>query len=638
MRILGIKIKDMDRMIQKNLNAGWFPFGSYDEPKENQYVQLVAKKEQERKEVNNTLYSLDGENCPSVTISCIAGKNGSGKSTLLDILLRIINNVAYAFLADNETTNLVYAHGVHAELHYEVEDLPGCVICNDAKIRLYWGCSQKGNRREIINVGDDCYKKLSNLFYTICVNYSMYAYNSHDYFPKDHRISKVARGINGKWLEHVFYKNDGYLAPLVLAPFRDRNGNIDIMREKKLALQRLTSLILLFKSQSRQFIPGYEPTRLYWRYTESYIKEAKDKLLTDSGLSKIKYERSLDHFRQSWRRYFTKIGVDIDNLKKDNILDVGKVCLTYLAYKTYKICLTYPEYIELYNKRALKMAAIDKIVAKLVDNKDHITVKIHQCLHYIETDVYNRSNGSIGAGELASIANGVNNYDDMMVVLPPSFFYYNLDMTKARYKGIKVKSKTDGFPDIFPIQFGFAENFNLESMSSGERQFLHSISYALYHIKNIESVQTGINRVHYDHINLVLDEAELYYHPEYQRRYVQMLLESLSWCGFKQIKSINIVIVTHSPFILSDMVQDNILYLENGSRKLVNGYTFGANYYDLLYNSFFFEKNAIGEVATRVITDMIQHPDKYKDKNYLLDILADPIVRGHILNRLNRDV
>ena len=117
-----------------------------------------------------------------------------------------------------------------------------------------------------------------------------------------------------------------------------------------------------------------------------------------------------------------------------------------------------------------------------------------------------------------------------------------------------------------------------------------------------------------------------------------MLLESMSWCKFKNIKSINIVIVTHSPFILSDMVQDNILYLENGERKIVEGYTFGANYYDLLYNSFFFEKNAIGEVATRVITDMIQHPDNYKNKKWMLDILADPIIRGHLLNKMNEDV
>lgn len=642
MKILGIMIREMDRMIQKNLKAGWFPFGSYEEPEEGNYVKLIEQDEQRRKEINQLLYPLVGDECPSVSISCIAGKNGSGKSTLLDILFRIINNVAYTYLVGNETTRLEYAHGVRADLHFEVDDIPGCIRCDNEESRFFWGYAEGGSCQEIKCPEKDGYKKLANFFYTISINYSMYAYNCHDYTPKDYRVSKLARGINGKWLEHVFHKNDGYLTPLVLAPFRDNNGNIDIMREKKLAIQRLTSLILLFKSQGTQFIPGYEPTRLYWRYDENYLRTAKSKLRNETGLSAQKLDRHIDYFRQSWRRFLDKEGVDIDNMQRESIEHVGKLCLSYLAYKSYKVCQTYPEFIDLFYSKPLKMETIDKIVSKLVENKDHISVKIHQCLHYIQTDVFVKNNGSIEASELMDLAKDVNSYDDMMIILPPSFFYYNLDMTKdypsSNIKGVKIKNVTDGFPYMFPIQFGFADNFNLESMSSGERQFLHSISYALYHIKNLESIKTGTNRLHYNHVNLVLDEAELYYHPEFQRRYVQMLLESMSWCKFKKIKSINIIIVTHSPFILSDMVQDNVLYLEDGEQKKVEGYTFGANYYDLLYNSFFFEKNAIGEVATRVITDMIQKPDKYKDKKWMLDILADPIIRGHLLNKLNGDV
>lgn len=38
MRILGIYIREMDCMIQKNLHVGWFPFGDYPMPSENGYV------------------------------------------------------------------------------------------------------------------------------------------------------------------------------------------------------------------------------------------------------------------------------------------------------------------------------------------------------------------------------------------------------------------------------------------------------------------------------------------------------------------------------------------------------------------------------------------------------------------------
>ena len=186
--------------------------------------------------------------------------------------------------------------------------------------------------------------------------------------------------------------------------------------------------------------------------------------------------------------------------------------------------------------------------------------------------------------------------------------------------------------------FGLGERFSLGSMSSGERQFLNSISYALYHIKNLEGVNDGNNRVHYSHINLILDEAELYYHPEYQRRYVKMLLETLSWCNFSRdkIRSINIIVVTHSPFILSDVVNDNVLYLENGEKRIQKKETFGANFYDMLYNSFFFEKNAIGEIASEVIKELMKNPKKMTDA--LCDILGDPLIRGYLINKAKRNV
>jgi predicted ATP-binding protein involved in virulence len=136
----------------------------------------------------------------------------------------------------------------------------------------------------------------------------------------------------------------------------------------------------------------------------------------------------------------------------------------------------------------------------------------------------------------------------------------------------------------------------------------------------------------------VLDEAELYYHPEYQRKYVKMLLDTLSWCRFSndKIKSINIIIVTHSPFILSDMVRNNVLYLEGGEPKQREGETFGANFYDMLYNSFFFEKNAIGEIASETIKQLMQHPDEMTEA--LKDIIGDPLIRGYLINKAKRNV
>lgn len=58
-------------------------------------------------------------------------------------------------------------------------------------------------------------------------------------------------GIDGKWVRGLLHKNDGYLTPLVVVPYRDDWGNINISNEKDLAEQRLATLSLLFWSQGK---------------------------------------------------------------------------------------------------------------------------------------------------------------------------------------------------------------------------------------------------------------------------------------------------------------------------------------------------------------------------------------------------
>ncbi len=145
---------------------------------------------------------------------------------------------------------------------------------------------------------------------------------------------------------------------------------------------------------------------------------------------------------------------------------------------------------------------------------------------------------------------------------------------------------------------------------------LQSASYLLYHIKNIESVKEDSNRKAYHHINIVLDEAELYYHPEMQRTMIANIINMLSWCHINntKIRSVHIMIVTHSPFVLSDVPQDRILYLKEGNVEKKQNQTFAANIHDLLYNQFFIE-SPIGEVAHSSVKKIV---DMYNEENKLL--------------------
>lgn len=176
----------------------------------------------------------------------------------------------------------------------------------------------------------------------------------------------------------------------------------------------------------------------------------------------------------------------------------------------------------------------------------------------------------------------------------------------------------------------------IEQMSSGERQYLYTFSTYIYHILNLLSIQES-HRVKYRRINLILDEVEMCFHPEYQRRFVDELLGYIKRLSMNRHACFNIMIATHSPFILSDIPQCNILYLENGMVPDTKDFKnpFAANICDILYQSFFLKNGFTGEYARRKVTDMITRlrpngyfTEKWEEQYWkLMEIIGDPFLK-----------
>ena len=83
----------------------------------------------------------------------------------------------------------------------------------------------------------------------------------------------------------------------------------------------------------------------------------------------------------------------------------------------------------------------------------------------------------------------------------------------------------------------------------------------IYHLRNLDDNQETEGMIAYNQVCIVMEEVELYYHPEYQKSYLNYLLEQISRAGLSRLKSLNLVFVTHSPFILSDITRNDILCL-----------------------------------------------------------------------------
>ena len=107
---------------------------------------------------------------------------------------------------------------------------------------------------------------------------------------------------------------------------------------------------------------------------------------------------------------------------------------------------------------------------------------------------------------------------------------------------------------------------------------------------------------------------------------------------------IQIIFTTHDPLTLSDIPNNNIVYLKKENNKTIildnenkPKKSFGANITDLLADSFFIDNGLMGDFAMARINDTIDWiNDKNRDlatKEYygkLIDIIDEPLVRYKI--------
>lgn len=184
--------------------------------------------------------------------------------------------------------------------------------------------------------------------------------------------------------------------------------------------------------------------------------------------------------------------------------------------------------------------------------------------------------------------------------------------------------------------------------------------------KNSENVEYAC-----DTLFLFLDEADLTYHPEWQRQFVSLLTAVLPGMfseyyenGKKAgCKDIQVIVATHSPLLLSDIPVQSCIFLKNEDKleetteeqreeygliavdnHSVIRQTFASNLHDLLNNAFFLNRT-IGEFARRKIIiiakelkELSQNPQNSEKReecrSYIqtIELIGDPIVRNKLRN------
>lgn len=151
--------------------------------------------------------------------------------------------------------------------------------------------------------------------------------------------------------------------------------------------------------------------------------------------------------------------------------------------------------------------------------------------------------------------------------------------------------------DILRCNFFHEENkdYNFLSLSSGEQLYIKFFTNYAYTLENIDS---GKNYL------FLIDEIELSFHPAWQKKILKDLI--YIYKNTKITKNIHILLTSHSPFILSDIPNSNVLFLKDGKQDLgIKLKTFGANIHTLLSDGFFMNDGLIGDFSENKISEII---------------------------------
>ena len=183
---------------------------------------------------------------------------------------------------------------------------------------------------------------------------------------------------------------------------------------------------------------------------------------------------------------------------------------------------------------------------------------------------------------------------------------------------------------------------NLE-MSSGERAILNFLS-RLYFASKINNFIPESGFVLQHSVLLLIDEIDVYQHPEWQRKLLKILLDELK--NLFPENKFQIIFTSHSPIVLSDVPFENSIFLKKTENGIVqverNIQTFGANIYTLYKDAFFISDGlGMGQFAQSYIDQLIRDIQKQQisidDAKKKIDIIGEPILRKKIMQMLDEN-
>lgn len=372
----------------------------------------------------------------------------------------------------------------------------------------------------------------------------------------------------------------------------------------KLLSYKIKTLHDIMQNQSRSMYKDKEYTiQIYFNSTkdDSFMEEGERLKLRHTFKKVCAKDKPLVRMIESYTRFFY-FSFYNDTFYSDKDKESCKRSLEALTIEKE----TLEEYIE-YHKKAIELIS----VSYKIDEKEYIT----------------------------------NYYNQMISVLHK--YIDNISITED---SIKFSLKKDTYIDKFTELVQVIYDSRYEEPFGPFGNFFYK--YKVYHLSDGEDAYLGLYASINEQIKLwtklkekfilLFDEPEIKMHPELSRNFINDLIKFLNIIR-KEKQKFQIILSTHSPFILSDIPKENVVHIERSETgKLIVSTnkidTFGQNIHMMMRNDFFM-KATIGEFAKTQINKVVDFlksggkdsMDMTAEKaRYIIDNIGELVVKNKL--------
>lgn len=557
---------------------------------------------------NNIFYITDNPSYVKIynnaisNFSCIVGKNGSGKTTFMELL---ISNIAWGITEKQPTLMKSIYYNINTDGTYNFF-LQQYIHWND-NYKINFNGSEVNIHKHGYNTSHPIY---GSSFSSQIPSETKFIF--HSLSPFDKIFYSISIPLK---------KHEKRIIPFIEQMRYVGNQNI-FKGDPKHEIQTLTNLITLFSNKyfsepfnsslkytfSRLNIDFNHQKRVIDVNTKIYIEEIINKVSTFSNIEKYPELKAFKRINEKNQEEFllTFFGKDLSKSTVEEFLIFIIINSFSLIQLTSNIT---------YFNNFLKLISFSTVI----DSNDNINgLKVRENLLSIQKfPEYIFINDSNFLNEL------INKKNELESILKLS----NLSIEEiSEIKNLasiiqlirKLKNKDYLEFEIYLLKEN--EEINYFYLSSGEKTMISYFANLMASILDFPN--------HSDKTFIILiDEVELHLHPEWQRKFIYYMND------FFRENNLNIkyqfIIATHSPFVLSDIVEDQIVFISQDEKKSNEHNTFGANIYDIFEKGFFLE-NSIGKCSENYIHELsntlylfktleniVKHEDYFLIRNYL---------------------